>query len=110
MQQLTTPEGLTQLYRTSQGRIVGFGEKELSYGSGRNDKAIQHFLYCLAPDETTFNAEIIGEPGDNLLSAEPWEDGLVVAYIKDNEGSVNSNAMLARINAETCQISFDWKL
>nr|WP_320136869.1 hypothetical protein [uncultured Amphritea sp.] len=110
MQQLTTPEGLTQLYRTSQGRIVGFGEKELSYGSGRNDKAIQHFLYCLSPDETTFNAEIIGEPDDSLLSAEPWEDGLVVAYIKDNEGSVNSNAMLARINAETCQISFDWKL
>ncbi|RTE66763.1 hypothetical protein EH243_03920 [Amphritea opalescens] len=110
MQQLTTPEGLTQLYRTSQGRIVGFGEKTLNYGSGRQDKTTQPFLYCLAPDETTFSTKMVGEPGDNLLSAEPWEDGLVAAYIKDNEGSVSSNAIFARINAETCQISFDWKL
>ncbi len=109
VKQLRTVKGLNRLLRTSEGRIVGIGEDELKYDTGKDDTIKQLFLYCLAADEATFSASIIGEPGDEIVAAAPWEDGLVAAYVKDANGSAHSNAVLARIDANSCQISFDWK-
>ncbi len=107
--QLKSIPGLDRLLQTPQGRIIGLGRQEQRYGNSQYDKINQPVLFCLSPDEASFSASLIGEAGDIIAAAAPWKDGLVAAYIKDADSSANSNAVLARIDADSCQIYFDWK-
>jgi len=107
VKKLRAVKGLETLYRAADGRIVGIGRGSITYGKHKGDKTTQPFAYCLDKGDATFSAHTLGNPGDEVAAAAPWGDGLVVAYVMARNGSTRSNAVLARLDAKTCNISFD---
>jgi hypothetical protein len=99
-------EGITNLYRSPNGDIVGMGNEKIDSEAYIDWQPV---LYCISKDAPDIRKSRVSDTGDIIRAISSWNGGLVAAVSRGKHSSTQTNLMLARIDTNTCTLNYDWQ-
>jgi hypothetical protein len=99
-------EGITNLYQSPNGDIVGVGDEKIDSVAYIDWQPV---LYCISKDASDIRKSRVSDTGDDIRAISSWNGGLVAAVSRGKHSSAQTNLMLARIDTNTCTLNYDWQ-